>query len=353
MIRIIKPDDYAKYYSLESTYGNTPANYYWNEGYTWYQQKPTYCIIAADSVKELDKFLNLDFDNSIKISPKDKIAFNNSDFPSLLLGRLPNIDIKRTTKITQTTKIVTNKCAIDRCETGYNYELFFLDDSLYRIGSVYRDYFKDFDKYIPPKKMEFAKESNHGNILYSVTVSKTIAERAELKLKYHNQLVSDTNLVQYCKAYCPKLEGEDLNYTLSMIQSSDAGIRNTGLSTLQYYNLEDCILSLVKTISDYVPYTDYSKHSAIWEYIKMYIGLDQHDLRNNSRFQRKYYERAILIKLWNNPLLGVKGRMDIKEAIKNRIIETCLDISNVKDNLEMIGCKLQICDTDGKTESGD
>lgn len=342
MIKVIRSSEFDQSLSSSQRYDSVLNTTIVEYNPDYYYGSIRQNLLVSDNADELLNFIKTPF-NFTTINSGDKVVFHNSFFPSLLLSRI-NCDIKRTTKPSNKTKIVTD---IEKIEINSTRKLVIVlkDRKLYHEDSYGSDFsfFKDSSTDIK-RLLEGSEESK---FYYAVLVENKYVDIIEDYLQHTNNFVKTKDLILYIWKNLPSPTEEEFKDFCRLLSSSDKESRKCAGDALQYYNLSDYIWDLHKLFFDISKY--YLLKTSSWEYL---VSLTDETFSRLSSY-RIYSNREIQMKCFNNVLNSDISMNKLKEDIKNRIIDNIYEIYQIKEDLDLINCEIKICDKDGEAETGD
>lgn len=351
MIKLLKAYNLHEVYRATYRY-NSMINQY---RYEYALQSGTYSdhfILFTDAIELIN---SIQF-KSESLQPKDKVAFINSTFPSLILKRL-NTDLSRTTKITSSTKLITScdkliyklddlvrVCAYDEENQKLHY---YHNYWRLNIGSDYTiesDLFKDARDHL--------RTVSNAPLYLMIPISKTVFEQIELVLKGH-KFVSTDDLVRYCWKTAQEPTDEEFNGILNLLGSSDKDIQSLGINTLQYYNFSNKLYDLCKYMAEHKLFDNrYRYDNSAWKYVLSIIGTTYWHYSISTEYNGGK-SSELVYSMYKHKFAGEKLKIEMKEQIKKSILERIKSLPSVEQDLDFIGCEIVINDKVGETESGD
>lgn len=352
MIKLVKPSDISSFYSTKDYYSQS-LGWVRNPNYHPYGEPDGYYLLT-DDIQELNNIKNLEFKGSL--SPNDKISFISSDVPSLLINRM-NTDIKRTTKITSSTKFVTSVNEIELHErvriatwneetkTMYCCDSMWISKPLSKSTEHILDYFSSYSEDIS----ELTEDTQYIAFL----ISAEHCDVLQTYLDHPNNFVSDKQLIKYIWKNAPMISDDEFDTAVNLISSRDYTNQKLGFNTLQFYNLSDKIYELYKALYDN-KHIYWKRQYVMFKYIHSLVCNGSYkDRKGIFNYWSRIYCNTPLKELYQNELISDKCKMEIKEEIKCRILEAINSNDSIARDLELINCEISINDKVGETESSD
>lgn len=280
--------------------------------------KGDFSIILKKDFKELfNSIKDIHFNN---IEENDSVLITkDSSFPALLLSRIPDINIKRTIKEANATKVIVDDLHIpEYLPNGYMLDCVLLIDNEeinFKTLWSYEPSYDALERHIRVVRgMNYKENLNIINIekekVYILYYDKPTLDVA---IKSPEKLVTTRKLINYISDFLPKIEESDIKSIEMLISSMDETDTKIAIELLNAYDIRDNYIKIIYLLKKYYYKISETKlHNTTGvNYLlhKLEITDSIFDLGNND----------FLLNLYNNTLIDSESKKQIRSELMENL----------------------------------
>lgn len=281
----------------------------------WTQVPPLHsCFIKTDDYEKIKTQIK-DFTYQ-KIQPKDKVYIlsKSSSFPSTMISRVENLDIKRVLNPEKADKIIIDDI----------YKSLSEDDSSYYITAETNEHkLKRLTRYktnIPDYEMAAVKhfkenlESSEVPKIQTdkVSVLKIPKEEAEILLNHLDKVATSNSLSDYVSDKLTPLTLEELNNIGELLSNTDKGMCRMGIELLNGSNFNSLMYETIKLLRNNTGVIHMHKlhNTTSYNHIISRIGIDP---------DYPYSDRDFYVEVYKKCKISDEAKKQIKNDSLNHI----------------------------------